>query len=117
MAGLLAEGISVHDGPPLSRNAPSSGLVPLRSPVAVSGQVASLLRLWPSDTMAPLQFLGLPPANRVLTRTAGASEPSNKLPFDANRPVAVLLTMVSLVSVRLELLLTYTPPVLVALLL
>ena len=59
IAGLPMKICRVSVGPPLFWSAPSSGLVLFMSPVPEKAQVASLLRLCPSDVIAPVATLQL----------------------------------------------------------
>ena len=59
MAGLPNRRAWVCVGPPLNARGPSRGSASFRSPGPVKLELLSLLRLWPDDTIVPLQFSAL----------------------------------------------------------
>jgi hypothetical protein len=99
IAGLPVNNCRVSVGPPLFASGPSSGFVLFMSPVAANAHVASLLKLCPSEVIAPvatLQLLAPLFASSVFLRTGSLPAVTRRRPAPF---VAELLLIVTFVRV------------------
>jgi hypothetical protein len=100
IAGLPTKSCLVSVGPPLFSSAPSIGFVLFMSPVAANAHVASLLRLCPSELIAPvatLQLLAPLLAKSVFFSTGSFPAVTRRRPAPF---VAALLLTVTFVRLR-----------------